>query len=144
MSRYVPKASSPSVSKVMKGNTGKDTKMEVRVRKALWHKGYRYRKNHRKLLGTPDISFPKSKIVIFLDSCFWHGCPLHFKLPKKNREFWEQKIQRNMERDSEVNYHYDEEGWIILRFWEHEINSDFPYVLKVITFYVDSITKNNH
>ncbi|MFN3633943.1 MAG: hypothetical protein ACK4U1_13970, partial [Exiguobacterium profundum] len=84
MARNVPKASSPAVFKTMSGNRGKDTKMEVKVRKALWAAGYRYRKNNRKLYGTPDISFPGLRVVVFLDSCYWHGCPLHFKLPKTN------------------------------------------------------------
>lgn len=141
MTRYIPKASSPSTAKVMKANSGKDTKMELKVRKTLWNLGYRYRKNYRQLLGTPDISFPKLKIVIFLDSCFWHGCPLHFKLPKKNQEFWDLKIQRNIERDSEITKHYDEEGWIILRFWEHQVKTDFSYVINVIKYYVDNTSE---
>ncbi|SES25556.1 hypothetical protein [Psychrobacillus sp. OK032] len=82
MAKNVPKASSPAVFNTMSGNRGKDSKLEIVVRKALWKDGYRYRKNNRKLPGTPDISFPKLKIVVFLDSCYWHGCPIHFKMPK--------------------------------------------------------------
>ncbi|MDX8289119.1 very short patch repair endonuclease [Metabacillus indicus] len=141
MPRYIPKASSTLTAKIMRANRGKDTKMELKVRKALWHLGYRYRKNNRRLYGAPDISFPKQKIVIFLDSCFWHGCPLHFKLPIKNQEFWKQKIQRNVERDAEITNHYDEVDWIILRFWEHEVNSDFNYVITVIKYFVDNTKK---
>lgn len=137
MGRNVPKASSLAVFKTMSGNRGKDTKMEVKVRKALWAAGYRYRKNNRKLYGTPDISFPGLRVVVFLDSCYWHGCPLHFKLPKTNAEFWRQKIGRNIERDADVTRHYVEEGWIILRFWEHEVNEDFNHVIRVIRHYVD-------
>ncbi|MET4655480.1 DNA mismatch endonuclease (patch repair protein) [Exiguobacterium sp. PvP048] len=111
---------------------GKDTKMEVKVRKELWHRGLRYRKNYRKLLGTPDIAFPSIKLVIFLDSCFWHGCPTHYKEPKSNVEFWRNKIKRNRERDKEQTEHYLCEEWTILRFWEHEVNKDFNRVIEEI------------
>lgn len=132
-----PAASSLSTRKSMQSNKSQDTKIEIRVRKALWAAGYRYRKNNRKLYGTPDISFPGLRVVVFLDSCFWHGCPLHFKLPKTNVDFWRQKIGRNIERDADVTQHYVEEGWVILRFWEHEINNDFDHVIHVITHYVN-------
>lgn len=141
MSKNVPKASSPAVFKTMSGNRGKDTKLELVVRRALWKDGYRYRKNNRKLLGTPDISFPNLKIVVFLDSCYWHGCPLHFKIPKTNTYFWQQKINRNIERDNEVSNHYLEEGWILLRFWEHEVYKNLEGVLKIIKYFVDEKKK---
>lgn len=144
MARNVPKASSPAVFKTMSGNRGKDTKMEVKVRKALWAAGYRYRKNNRKLYGTPDISFPGLRVVVFLDSCYWHGCPLHFKLPKTNADFWHQKIGRNIERDADVIQHYVEEGWVILRFWEHQVNDDFDHVIYTITHFVDMAKQNRH
>ncbi|MCA0981863.1 very short patch repair endonuclease [Exiguobacterium aestuarii] len=121
----------------MRAIRGKDTKMEIKVRRALWQKGYRFRKNDRTLYGSPDISIKKYKLVVFLDSCFWHGCPVHFKLPKINSEFWDQKIRRNIERDAEVTRHYVEEGWTILRFWEHEIKEDFDHVIYVISHYVE-------
>ncbi|WP_214805321.1 MULTISPECIES: very short patch repair endonuclease [unclassified Exiguobacterium] len=111
---------------------GKDTKMEIRVRKELWKRGLRYRKNYRKLLGTPDIAFPNLKLVIFLDSCFWHGCPKHYKEPKSNIEFWRNKIKRNRERDKEQTEHYLCEDWTILRFWEHEVNTEFNRVITEI------------
>lgn len=137
MANNVPKASSPAVFKTMSGNRGKDTKLELVVRKTLWKDGYRYRKNNRRLLGTPDISFPGLKIVVFLDSCYWHGCPIHFKIPKTNTSFWLQKINRNMERDNEVSKHYLEEEWTLLRFWEHEVNSDLDMVIKTVEYFVD-------
>ena len=137
MAKNVPKASSPAVFKTMSGNRGKDTKLELTVRKALWKDGYHYRKNNRSLLGTPDISFPSLKIVIFLDSCYWHGCPIHFKMPKTNTAFWSQKIKRNIERDNEISNHYLEEKWILLRFWEHEVNDELSRVIKTIEYFVD-------
>ncbi|WP_214761749.1 very short patch repair endonuclease [Exiguobacterium sp. s129] len=123
---------------------GKDTKMELKVRKALWHRGLRYRKNYKKLLGTPDIAFPNQKLVIFLDSCFWHGCPLHYREPKSNQEFWNEKIKRNQERDAEQTEHYVCQGWTILRFWEHEIASDFERVINDIVTTYDQLNKKRN
>ena len=137
MTKNIPKASSPAVFKTMSGNRGKDSKLEIVVRKALWRDRYRYRKNNPRLFGTPDISFPKLKIVVFLDSCYWHGCPIHFKMPKTNTFFWHQKINRNIERDSEVSNHYLQENWILLRFWEHEVKQDLERVVKTIEYFVD-------
>jgi len=85
--QQVPKASSSAVSKTMKANKSTDTKLELMVRHALWKEGHRYRKNNRQLFGIPDISFPNLKIVVFLDSCFWHACPLHFVMPKRNASY---------------------------------------------------------
>ncbi|SDN60501.1 T/G mismatch-specific endonuclease [Psychrobacillus sp. OK028] len=141
MSKNVPKASSQAVFKTMSGNRGKDTKLELMVRHALWKDGYRYRKNNRRLLGTPDISFPNLKIVVFLDSCYWHGCPTHFKMPKTNTSFWHQKINRNIERDYDISSHYSEEGWTLLRFWEHEVKNDLDRVVKTIEYFVDEKKK---
>lgn len=121
----------------MRAIRGKDTKMEIRVRRALWQKGYRFRKNDRTLYGSPDISIKKYKLVVFLDSCFWHGCPVHFKLPKINSDFWEQKIRRNTERDAEVTRHYVEEGWTILRFWEHEVKDNINEVVDNIIYHIN-------
>lgn len=121
----------------MRAIRGKDTKMEIKVRHALWQKGYRFRKNDRTLYGSPDISIKKYKLVVFLDSCFWHGCPVHFKLPKINSDFWEQKIKRNTERDAEVTRHYVEEGWTILRFWEHEVKDNINEVVDNIIYHIN-------
>lgn len=121
----------------MRAIRGKDTKMEIRVRRALWQKGYRFRKNDRTLYGSPDISIKKYKLVVFLDSCFWHGCPVHFKLPKINSDFWDQKIRRNTERDAEVTRHYVEEGWTILRFWEHEVKDNINEVVDNIIYHIN-------
>lgn len=97
------------------------SKLENLFSIALWGRWLRFRKNVRKLPGTPDIAIQKYKVVIFVDSCFWHGCPLHFKRPKSNQEFWDAKIARNRERDKEVDAHYIGRGSHVLRIWEHEI-----------------------
>lgn len=99
--------------------------MEIQVRSALWRAGLRFRKNVAWLPGKPDIVFTKSKTVVFLDSCFWHGCPAHLRRPKSNQEYWQQKIARNQRRDVIVNCFYEENGWTIIRFWEHDLKEDF-------------------
>jgi len=126
-----------SKKNTMKYVKSKNTNLEMKVRKRLWKEGIRYKTNVKSLFGKPDIAFPNLKIVVFIDSCFWHGCPHHFRLPPKNPEFWEQKIKRNTERDNEITQHYVEENWIILRFWEHEINNNLDSVIATIIYYVN-------
>ncbi|SDM80262.1 very short patch repair endonuclease [Sediminibacillus halophilus] len=109
----------------MMGKIKATSKLENKVSKALWHKGYRFRKNDRSLFGTPDISIKKYKVVIFIDSCYWHACPIHGKIPKSNVEFWENKFSKNKARDKRVNAYYRQMNWNILRIWEHELKDDF-------------------
>lgn len=115
------------------------SKLENTFSKNLWQRGIRFRKNVRKLKGTPDIAIQKYKIVIFIDSCFWHGCPIHFRRPKSNQEFWDQKIARNKKRDEEVNLYYIEKGWHLKRVWEHEIKNNID---TTITETVEFINKH--
>lgn len=115
-----------------------NTKIEKDVTKALWNLGYRFRKNVKGLPGKPDIAIKKHKVVIFLDSCFWHKCPEHFKKPKSNLEYWEPKIKRNVERDAEINSYYQQKSWHILRIWEHEVKKDFDNTLAKISKFIDS------
>ena len=99
---------------------GKNTTPEIALRKALWALGLRYRL-HYKLPGKPDIVFVSKKIAIFVDGCFWHGCPAHSTKPKTNSIFWETKLQGNMERDRKNEQLLKKAGWKVFRFWEHEI-----------------------
>lgn len=101
-----------------------NTNIELIVRSELHRKGYRFRKNVKNVFGKPDIVFPKHKIVIFLDSCFWHMCPYHFNIPKTNKKYWVPKLKRNKLRDIEVSKKLRNEGWIVLRFWEHQIENN--------------------
>lgn len=110
----------------------KDSKIEIALRKALWGKGFRYRKNATNYFGKPDIVLPKYKTVIFADSCFWHGCKKHGSMPATRTEFWEKKITRNKERDKEVNRHYKKKGWRVIRVWEHEIKKNHDSLIKNI------------
>ncbi len=102
----------------------KDSKIEVDFRKAVWKAGFRYRKNPTKYFGKPDLALKKRKTVIFIDSCFWHGCKKHCRMPSSNRNYWNRKIAGNMKRDKEVNRCYKDRGWVCLRFWEHELKDD--------------------
>ena len=107
-------------SRIMSRIKSKETKPEIALRKALWKTGLRgYRKNCRKVLGTPDVCWPGKKVAIFLDSCFWHGCPTHYREPKTNVEYWRPQIARNRKRDREMFLKLKAEGWLVLRLWEH-------------------------
>lgn len=99
---------------------GRDTKPEVMLRRTLWKRGLRYR-IHSGLPGRPDIVFPARKIAIFVDGCFWHRCPQHWKAPETNAAFWEQKILANQLRDERVNRVLEEAGWRVFRVWEHDV-----------------------
>ena len=107
----------------MQAIRSKDTTIELRMRKALWERGIRYRKNYKKLIGKPDIAITKYKIVIFCDSDYWHGYDWENRNQriKSNRDYWVPKIERNMKRDREVTAALQEEGWLVLRFWEWQI-----------------------
>ncbi len=113
-----------------------DTKIEIILRKALWHKGYRYRKNYKELPGKPDIALIKHKIAIFCDSEFFHGKNWEILKPRlakgNNSEFWISKISRNMERDNEVNKALLFRGWTVIRFWGDEINKNTEECVKVV------------
>jgi DNA mismatch endonuclease (patch repair protein) len=113
-------------SKIMRAIRSTNTKDEVRLAKALWHLGYRYRKNNRKVFGKPDLTFKKLKIALFVDSEFFHGKDWETQKNrfKSNQEFWQNKIERNMQRDIEVNNYLMEQGWTVIRFWSSEIKNN--------------------
>lgn len=121
-------------SKIMRAIRSTNTKDEVRLAKALWHLGYRYRKNNRKIFGTPDLTFKKLKIAIFVDSEFFHGKDWETQKNrfKTNQEFWQKKIERNMQRDIQVNDHLMEKGWTVIRFWSNEIKNNLEYCIAKI------------
>ena len=130
----------------MQAVKSKGTKIEQKLAKALWKNGYRYRKNDRTVFGNPDITFKKLKIAIFCDSEFWHGKDWGNKKHehKSNIEFWHKKIERNIERDKEVNNELLKKGWKVLRFWGKEIEQDLlTCVHKIETAIDDSKGKNN-
>lgn len=105
----------------------KDTKPETLVRKYLFARGFRYRKNDRRLPGTPDIVLPKYKTVIFVNGCFWHGhqgCK-YFVWPKNNADFWKIKIETNIQRDEAKQSKLREMGWKVIVIWECQLRSEF-------------------
>lgn len=112
----------------------KDSEIEKILRNALWNKGYRYRKNVKDVFGRPDIVFKSKKVAIFCDSEFWHGYDWERKKNeiKTRQDFWIPKIERNMQRDKEVNMKLSEEGWTVLRFWGTEIKKQTENCVKEI------------
>ena len=112
----------------------KDSEIELSLRKALWSMGLRYRKNVKSVFGHPDIAFIGKKIAVFCDSEFWHGYDWERRKNdfKVRQDFWLPKIERNMERDREVNEKLASEGWIVIRFWGKEIKSDVNACAKKI------------
>lgn len=108
----------------MQGNRSRDTQPELAVRRLVHAAGLRYRvdyaplRNLRRLRA--DIVFTRAKVAVFVDGCFWHGCPEHHTAAKTNKEFWSAKVTGNRERDSRTNSILQEAGWAVLRFWEHE------------------------
>jgi DNA mismatch endonuclease (patch repair protein) len=120
------KISKEKRSKIMRAIRSTNTKAEIRLAKALWYLGYRYRKNNRTVFGTPDLTFKKLKIAIFVDSEFFHGKDWENQKNrvKTNTEFWQKKIERNMQRDIEVNKYLESQNWKVLRFWSAEIEKN--------------------
>ena len=123
-------------SKIMKSIKGSDTGIEVRLRKALWHKGIRYRKNFKVFDCHPDIVITKYKIAVFCDGNFWHGKELQKRPIKHNSSYWNEKIRRNVERDLENTIELRDNGWIVLRFWEDDIQNNLPNCIDDVLRYI--------
>ena len=107
----------------MAGNRGRDTKPEIALRKALHARGLRYRVDvaaERDVRSRPDVVFRRSRVAVFVDGCFWHGCPEHGTMPAANRDYWAAKLARNAERDARVDALLAARGWTVVRVWEHE------------------------
>lgn len=116
-------SSSAAASRRMAKVRQKGTAPEIAMRRQLYRIGLRYRVNYevlKKPRRVADLAFPRLKIAVFVDGCFWHGCPEHASWPKQNAEFWRQKIEANRLRDRDTNGRLRDEGWKVLRFWEHE------------------------
>lgn len=124
----------------MKAVKSKGTSIEIKLGKALWAEGVRYRKNNKTVLGKPDFTIKKYKIAIFCDSEFWHGKDWEVRKNdiKSNKEFWFKKIERNIARDIEVTATLQNDGWIVLRFWGQEINKELSTCVKKVLLYIDS------
>lgn len=120
--------------KNMQAIKSKDTTIELALRKALWHKGIRYRKNFKGLPGKPDIAITKYKIAVFCDSDYWHGYDWENRNQriKSNRDYWVPKIERNMQRDKEVTEALENAGWKVLRFWEFQIRKELAGCVEAV------------
>ena len=124
-SRPIP--SGPSVGQRMARQRSRDTGPEVAIRREMHRRGMRYRlcwpvpgASRR----TIDVALPGRRVAVFIDGCFWHGCPVHATWPKANAEWWAQKIRRNCERDLETDRLLGDQGWRVVRIWEHEAVTD--------------------
>jgi DNA mismatch endonuclease (patch repair protein) len=119
-----PEPANEAATKFGKANRRTDTKPEVLIRSALHRRGLRFRKDHPAEVGDlrvrVDIAFPRSKIAVLVDGCFWHRCPDHSRTPTRNLEYWLPKLQGNVDRDHRVNTALSSAGWTVLRVWEHE------------------------
>ncbi|KQO20839.1 restriction endonuclease [Flavobacterium sp. Leaf82] len=121
-------------SKIMRAIKSKNTKEEILLAKALWHEGYRYRKNNRSIYGKPDLTFTKYKIAIFVDGEFFHGFNWEEKKYqiKSNLEYWIPKIERNISRDKKVNQYLIENGWKVIRFWSNFVKKNLQDCILII------------
>ncbi|MFC4122063.1 very short patch repair endonuclease [Nonomuraea zeae] len=116
-------ASSASVRASMQANRSRDTKPELALRRAVHARGLRYLVSARPLPGirrTADLLFTRARVAVFMDGCFWHGCPQHHTVATTNSEYWAEKVRRNQERDAETDRFLAAEGWTVIRVWEHE------------------------
>ena len=127
-------------SKIMQTIKAKNTGIELALGKALWMSGLRYRKHDTTVFGKPDFCFKGLKIAVFCDSEFWHGKDWEVRSLKlkSNREFWNAKIERNIQRDKEVNEKLESQGWIVLRFWGEEITNNLQHCANLVCDTVSS------
>ena len=114
-------------SRIMASIKGKNTEPEIAVRRILWSHGFRYRIHDRTVLGTPDVSNKRRRLAVFVDGCFWHGCPRCYKEPETNRDFWRNKVERNKRRRDVVRDGLEQKGFRVVEIWEHEVG--FPDVV---------------
>lgn len=132
--------------KNMQAVKSKGSKIEIALGKAMWAKGLRYRKNDQSVFGKPDFTLKKYKIAIFCDSEFWHGKDWEKRKHehKSNVEFWHKKIERNIQRDEEVNLELLKTGWKVVRFWGNEIKKDLVNCVTKIEEIIDEVKRKNN
>ena len=109
-----------------------DTKPEMRLRRRLWAEGLRYRVNMKTPVGRPDLVFKGPRVAVFVDGCFWHGCPDHYVRPRSSSDFWSRKLAENVARDRRQTLALEEAGWTVWRFWEHEVFLELDRVVDLI------------
>jgi DNA mismatch endonuclease (patch repair protein) len=107
---------------------GIETGIEVKLRKDIWHRGFRYRKNHCIEGIKVDLVFVRYRLAVFVDGCFWHGCPNHYTFPRTRTEFWGEKLRANVDRDRRQTVRLENAGWRVIRIWEHDVKRNFHFV----------------
>ena len=134
----------PEIRKRMSKVRLKNGKAETLLAKRLWSEGYRYRRNYKKLPGSPDIALTKQRIAVFVDGEFWHGENWEERKSKlkSNREYWIEKIEENMARDKRVDAQLEEMGWITIHFWEKQVLKDTEECLRRVMLYLNKIEDN--
>ncbi|WP_269640001.1 very short patch repair endonuclease [Micromonospora chokoriensis] len=124
-----------SASRTMKANRSTGTKPELALRRALFRAGLRYRVNLKVMtpgrVVRPDVVFTRTRVAVFVDGCFWHGCPLHGRMPSDPSGYWRQKISRNQERDRAVDQALHDAGWRVIRLWEHAATEEAVMLVRV-------------
>jgi DNA mismatch endonuclease (patch repair protein) len=128
-------ASSPAVRRNMQANKGRDTAPELAVRRAVHARGLRYFVNRRPvkdLRRTADLVFPGPRVAVFVDGCFWHGCPEHHTISRTNAEYWAGKVRSNRDRDRETDSVLTEAGWEVVRIWEHTPPEQAAQLIEVV------------
>jgi DNA mismatch endonuclease, patch repair protein len=132
---YVSWASSEAARRAKIATRSRDTRPEVRVRSVLHRMGYRFRvcvQAVPTLRRSADIVFPRLRLAVFIDGCFWHGCPEHYNPPRTNAGYWVDKIKRNVARDRDTNEQFRAAGWQVLRLWEHIEPSEAARAIAVV------------
>lgn len=129
-----------SKSQQMARVRSRNTAPELALRRALWAQGKRYRL-HADLPGTPDLVFITPKLAVFVDGCFWHGCPVHYTAPAANSGFWQAKLERNLARDRHVDQALSAAGWSVLRIWEHEIRESLDACAQCVTAALETLSR---
>ena len=135
-----PAAVSPRVRRAMQAVKRENTAAELTLRRALHSAGLRYRVNTRPVAGlrcTADIVFRRCRVCVFVDGCFWHGCTRHFNLPRSNSLWWREKISDNRNRDQRQAAILKSLGWVVVRFWEHDISADLERCVSRIRRHVE-------
>lgn len=111
-------------SALMSRVRGRNTSPELKLRRAMWQIGIRFRLGQCIARIRPDVVFRGARLAIFVDGCFWHSCPVHKSRPLSNQDFWDEKLARNVVRDNKTTADLERAGWTVMRFWEHEVEGD--------------------
>jgi DNA mismatch endonuclease (patch repair protein) len=125
--RNTPPASSPEALRRMRSTRQRDTAAEVALRSALHRRGLRFfvdRPPLRGLRRRADVVFPRARVAVYVDGCFWHSCPIHATAPKANADWWREKLRANQDRDRDMDRRLRDGGWTVVRVWEHEDSED--------------------